>query len=413
MNPMKQKILSSLTSVALLATGCGQFNRSENDTQAPVTSMNTTNAQHVQLAVTPLAPNPVKERLAEFVQEFVKKSPPGSQLDLFDGATTFQVTRLKIPELKYPTPRARTKALGQPLLEAAKFLRTNETSALAVEPGGNVLGLLRSLPVADPPPVFVIVSSRWHQPKGDAGFSMLPDQRLPTDDHLIVSPAESPYGLAGYTNRLGGAKVIFVALGEPVSDRADEALRLFWAKAIGQAGGTLELYTQDINRALEAALHPETLAAAPPPELALTGELAMKSAADYVTFANHVAVVRIGGDVPVNDRMEQPGPRVVPSLSREPDGRRRASLPQPHPVITTNRTVVAEDLVRTNMVVTTSLIREPRVSFEVVTNQVTNWVFSTRLHTNSMVATNTVYHTNVVVRTNFVLTSALRSGAQP
>jgi hypothetical protein len=259
--------------------------------------------------------------------------------------------------------------------------------------------------------VIVFVISPWHQPKADVGFSMLPDQRLPTDDHLLASPAESPYGLAGYTNRLNGAKVIFVALGDPPSDRAEEALRSFWAKAVGVAGGSLVLYTRDLNRALEAALHPETLATVPQPPLALTGELAMKSAADYVTFANRVAIVRIGGDVPVTDHMKPPGPRVAPG-QRETDGQRGASLAQVRPMITTNRTVVSEQIVRTNRIVTTNFVRLPQVSAEVVTNWVTNWVLSARLRTDSVVTTNTIFRTNVVVSTNFVLSSTLPFAAQ-
>ena len=405
---MKQCIIN-LALVVLMGTGCGQVNKSKHqsgDTTAPART------NHIQLVSPSLAPNAAKAKLTEFVQSFVKRAGRGSELDLIQGETGFQIAKLCIPALDYDSSRARAKALGQPLLEVAKFLRTNESLALSAEPGINLPGLLRSLPVSEPPPVTVIVGSPWHQPKADAGFSMLPGQLLPTDDHLLASPAESPYGLAGgYTNRLNGSKVIFAAIGDMPSGRAEEALRSFWAKAVQVAGGSLVLYTRDLNRALEAALNPETLVAVPAPPLALTGELAMRSAADYAMFANRVAIVRVPGNVSVTDRAEWSRPPISPGFGKS-EVPRPTTLPQTKARILTNRTVVAEAVLRTNWIVSTNFARLPNVSVLIVTNRSTNWVLTATLETNSIVTTNTVYRTNFVISTNMVPPPSQRSASQ-
>lgn len=390
MKTNRSKLTFCIVPLICLVPGCSNF-PGANDSQGSSAPTN-----HIQLIVPALAPNPVKERMANFVQTFLERSAANSEIEIIDGTTTFQVARLRIPELRHNSGNARANALRQPLIAAAQFLRTSETPDRGGEAPINLPAILRTLPTSQPPAVILIAGSPWYQAKSDSAFSMLPDQRLPTDDHLLVSPAESPYGLAGYTNRLKGAKVIIAALGDMPSDRADEALRLFWAKGVNLAGGSLIEYTRDLGRALETALNAETLKHTEPPALVPTGELAMKSAADYIAFVHRVAILR------VRDSAEEPYATEIRHHPTLQDHVGSNTGPVIRALITTNNSIAVHERIATNEVVLTNFIRSPKVEAQVITNLVTNWTFTARMQTNLVFATNKVFTTNVVLKTNYV-----------
>jgi len=189
-----------------------------------------------------------KTEQAQRVMKWLSELSLGDQAFLFDAYSTELVGEFKVPDkASYVHPRAKLMANRSAI---ANLMQFSQQPSVARNDAINLPGILRAVrgvrrSSGEDVELIIIGSPVFHD-QSLPEFSMQ-GGRYPSDGHLNVTRAISPFGTKGDEGMLDNVRIHWVTRNGPEDSRIQFAVQRFYALYIAQLGGKLVSYDHQIE----------------------------------------------------------------------------------------------------------------------------------------------------------------------
>lgn len=226
---------------------------------AALTITTSTAAREAVIGLSPLqAPESVRAQAERIVQHLVESIGTGETALLFDAANVRLIGSFTVPDkAAYANPRAKLQANRKLLSDLKRFIDGAQPVPgrdAHVDMPGFLAAVRQSYPVDHDRALIVLGSPTYNNPK--APSVSMKGARVPSDGHLLASPADSPFGTAGLVGSLSGTDIYFGVVGkddQAVSTQHAYHVERFWTLSAEAHGASMQYFGDDLETLLRLA----------------------------------------------------------------------------------------------------------------------------------------------------------------